>query len=99
LDGQKTRVEPIVVGKPNKLFGELVLEASGLSHINPSRVLMIGDKIETDIRLAKNCGFKSCLVLSGCSTERELHNIAPDDKPDYVFAGLLELFEREKEQS
>ena len=91
LDGQQSRMQPVVVGKPNKLFGELVLQASGLGHIDPARVLMIGDKIETDIRLAKNCGFKSCLVLSGCSKLDDLKRFDTQDQPDYVFNGLFEL--------
>ena len=91
LDGQLKPVKPIMVGKPNPIFGRLVLSSSGLGGIDPARVLMVGDKVDTDIRLAKNCGFKSCLVLSGCTTEDDLTRIAPEDRPDFVINGLADL--------
>lgn len=91
LDSQLNLREPVIVGKPNALFGNLVLQRSGLKEVDPSRVLMIGDKIETDVRLAKNCGFKSCLVLSGCATKEDLVRVSDDDKPDFVLNGLCDF--------
>ena len=93
LDNLSSRICPIIVGKPNKVFGELVLKESGLSNIDPSRVLMIGDKIETDIRLAKNCGFKSCLVLSGCATMNDVNSASEADRPDYILNGLVDFLQ------
>lgn len=86
----KKKIEPIITGKPNPLYGDLVLKTSGLAHLDPSRVLMVGDKIETDIRLAKNCGFKSLLVLSGCATEISPLT-PPEDQPDFVLKGLKDM--------
>jgi phosphoglycolate phosphatase len=88
LDGQRGPVEPLVFGKPNALFGKLVLETSGLSDVPPERVLMVGDKIETDIQLARNCGFKSCLVLSGCVKGEDLKGERP---ADIVLNGLFDV--------
>jgi phosphoglycolate phosphatase len=93
LDNTSGRIEPIIIGKPNKIFGQMVLNNSGLSQVDPSRVLMIGDKLETDIRLAKNCGFRSCLVLSGCATVLDLNSAAEADRPDYVLNGLSDFLQ------
>ena len=90
LDNHSKPLSPIITGKPNPVYGNLVLKASGLAHVDPSRVLMIGDKIETDIRFAKNCGFKSLLVLSGCATDVPLLT-AESDRPDFVLKGLKDM--------
>jgi phosphoglycolate/pyridoxal phosphate phosphatase family enzyme len=90
LDNQTSIVTPMVVGKPNSVLGDLVLSMSGLNDIKRERVLMVGDKIETDIALAKNCGFKSCLVLSGCATPADVKT-ENAIKPDYVLRGLCDI--------
>ena len=92
LDHQEGTVEPVVLGKPNALFGNLVLQVSRLGHVPPERVLMVGDKIDTDIALAKNCGFKSCLVLSGCCTREEIGRYEnPSSVADFVLDGLCDI--------
>lgn len=83
--------DPVIVGKPNPIFGSLVLRTSNLGSLDPARVLFVGDKIETDIRLAKRCGFRSCLLLSGCATAADAAACAPEDKPDFVLPGISEL--------
>ena len=90
LDNQTCVVDALVVGKPSAVLGEMVLSMSGLSDINRERVLMVGDKIETDIALAKNCGFKSCLVLSGCATPADVES-ETTYVPDFVLTGLCDI--------
>jgi len=81
--------KPQVTGKPDPLFGKLAITCAGLDGIDPQRVLVIGDKLETDVLLAKNCGFKSCLVLTGVARPHDV-NQSPI-KPDYVIPGLCVL--------
>lgn len=54
-------VMPTVLGKPNRDFGLAALQDQ-----LPDRTLVIGDRIDTDMDLAKNMGVDSCLVLTGC---------------------------------
>ncbi|XP_063530550.1 uncharacterized protein LOC134741626 [Cydia strobilella] len=54
--------EPIGLGKPSKNFGVLGMRRAGVT--DPSRVLFIGDTLEQDVRLGKNTGFKTLLVLT-----------------------------------
>ena len=77
---------PKITGKPDPLFGEIAIACAGLDGINPKRVLVIGDKLETDIALAKNCGFRSCLVLTGVARQEDLFD--SPIKPNYVIPGL-----------
>ncbi|KAL8597586.1 hypothetical protein ACOMHN_001517 [Nucella lapillus] len=53
--------DPIIVGKPSThMFDEL----RKLHDLDPARCLMVGDRF-SDVGLAKACGLKSLLVLSG----------------------------------
>jgi phosphoglycolate phosphatase len=90
LDGPHKCVKPIIVGKPSSLLGDLVLARSGLADVPRDRILMVGDKVETDIALAKNCGFKSCLLLSGCVTRADLDRMG-DTPADFVFNGICDI--------
>ena len=55
-------------GKPNPLVAQKILELN--PDINPEEILLIGDTLYTDIRLAEENNFKSLLVLSG-NTKKE----------------------------
>jgi ribonucleotide monophosphatase NagD (HAD superfamily) len=55
--------DPIICGKPSHIIVEHVLKH--LKNPDPSKVLMIGDRLDTDIAFANKAEFASCLVLSG----------------------------------
>ena len=54
-----------VFGKPNAEMIEHVLDAKGYA---PEDVLVVGDRLETDVRLAENVGCESICVLTGDAT-------------------------------
>lgn len=56
------------VGKPNQYMFECVASQYG---VEPSRCLMVGDRLDTDIKLGSNCGLKTLLTLTGVSTVAE----------------------------
>jgi len=55
-------------GKPNPLVAKQIL--AQYPDVKPEEVLLIGDTLYTDIRLAEESGFKSLLVFSG-NTKKE----------------------------
>ena len=55
-------------GKPNPIVAKQIL--AEYPDIKPEEVLLVGDTLYTDIRLAEENGFKSLLVLSG-NTKKE----------------------------
>jgi HAD superfamily hydrolase (TIGR01457 family) len=79
------RVEA-VVGKPSPIIIEVALEVLGL---RASECILIGDRIETDIRMGKESGMATGLVLTGVADEAALE--ASPLKPDYVFASIADL--------
>ena len=79
--------EALVAGKPEKIIFDVALEKEGFK--NKENIVMIGDRLDTDILGGKNAGITTILVLSG-STKREDIK-ASEVKPDYVINDLRDL--------
>lgn len=84
--GQKIDV---IIGKPDKFYGDKMVELLGVERY---KILVIGDRLETDIQLGKTQGFATCLVLTGISTEAdiELYGI----QPDHIIKNMEHLFSK-----
>lgn len=81
-----TGVSPIIIGKPNKTIIDMLCEKHS---IDSDSMMMVGDRLYTDILLGKNAGIKTALVLSGETTLSEYKKSAI--KADYVFSSIKEL--------
>ena len=82
-----------ICGKPSDIIVKHVLD---LLKCDPSRVMMVGDRLDTDIAFANKAGVSSCLVLSGCTSEEEvkdqIENPTDDNKtPDFVANDLWDM--------
>ena len=81
-----TGAQPRYFGKPYK---EMVKGAMKRIGVAPARTAMVGDRLYTDMQMAKNAGIASILVLTG-ETKRE--DLAGSEvQPDFVFPSLAEL--------
>lgn len=78
--------EPIQIGKPAPPLFEAALATLGAP---AARTLMIGDRLETDILGAADCGMPTALVMTGVTSNAVLAR--SEIQPDAVFAGLPEL--------
>jgi ribonucleotide monophosphatase NagD (HAD superfamily) len=58
-------VEPLIIGKPNPTMINMVIEDLGLE---PSDVLVVGDRQDTDIESGRRAGCPTHLVLTGVTT-------------------------------
>jgi len=87
---EMTGVDPIVIGKPSRIIMEMALERLGMK---PEEVLVVGDRIETDIMAGKNIGSDTALVLTGVSKLDEVKGLDESLKPTYVADNLLKLVE------
>lgn len=70
---------PIMIGKPEKHLYQLALDRSGSQ---PDEVLMIGDRLETDILGAQRMGIRTGLVLTGIASREDLQKW--QQKPDMI---------------
>ena len=79
---------PLVIGKPEPLMPILAMEHTGYTK---NDVVVIGDRIYTDIKSGISAGVSTILVLSG-ETTREILEESPE-KPDYVMESARELLD------
>jgi 4-nitrophenyl phosphatase len=77
---------PYVVGKPNTLAFEIIKKEHRLKE---EEVLLVGDRLDTDLAFAKACGIRSCLVLTGNAKKEDLEGAA--FKPEMVLPSVSEL--------
>ncbi len=81
--------EPIVVGKPSRIIMDLALKRLSL---NVNEILVVGDRVETDVAAGKVIGADTALLLSGATTKEDLEKIPQENRPDYISENLLELY-------
>ena len=75
-----------VVGKPSPYMAAAVLDRLGT---DPGRTLLVGDRLGTDIRMARAAGMRSALVMTGVTTAAELEGT--EDRPDFVLQSVADL--------
>jgi HAD superfamily hydrolase (TIGR01450 family) len=69
------------VGKPDRAMLDAALR--GLD-IAPADCLVVGDRLGTDIRLGRNAGMPTALVLTGDTQRDDLRDLPPDEAPAFV---------------
>jgi HAD superfamily hydrolase (TIGR01458 family) len=78
-------VKATYIGKPSQFIFDIALESMG---VESRRVLMVGDRVATDILGAKKAGIKSVLVKTGEFKESDLSG---DIQPDFIIKSLKEI--------
>jgi len=65
----------IVLGKPSKYMAQAAIRRSGFA---AEQVMMVGDRAETDVLLAKENGMSSALVLTGATGSKQAEGSGAD---------------------
>ena len=79
-------VKPNFIGKPNRNMIDVISKMTGIPN---EQICAVGDRLYTDIAVAKNAGSVSVCVLSGESSEADI--AASEVKPDYVLKDVAEI--------
>ncbi|MCK1612436.1 MULTISPECIES: HAD-IIA family hydrolase [unclassified Bradyrhizobium] len=79
-----TKVEPLIVGKPEPHMIETALSRLGTVR---SATLMIGDQIQTDIQAGKRAGLPTVLVTTGVPPRDDPSLVSPD----FIVSSLSEV--------
>lgn len=74
------------VGKPSPHMSAVLLERLGLP---AAETILVGDRLLTDMRMAREAGMTSALVLTGATSLSDIS--ASREAPDFVLHGLSEL--------
>ena len=82
--------EPLCMGKPSKDLAQQIAEQCG---VHPSRMLMVGDRLNTDMKFGKSVGMRTLLVLSGATSSDEAWACPEesDSCPDFIASSVEEL--------
>jgi len=83
-----TGVTPVAIGKPEPYTLEEILR---LTASRPADAVMVGDRLDTDIRVGRRLGLTTVLPLTGVTSRTDLAAAAPDARPDFVIEPLEEL--------
>jgi ribonucleotide monophosphatase NagD (HAD superfamily) len=75
-----------VVGKPSMHMARALLERLGLAARD---VVLVGDRLLTDVRMARNVGMVAALVLTGATALPEVP--PPPARPDFVLERLAQI--------
>ncbi len=76
----------VVVGKPSPITVRAILD---LLRLPPSDCLIVGDRLETDIRMGREAGMATAVVLTGVTTPDVLAQ--SEIEPDFVLRRIDEL--------
>ncbi len=79
---------PVFIGKPNP---EMILEVMKKFGAKPSDVVVIGDRLYTDVASGNNAGVDTLCVLSGEVTIKEVDAAQGVQKPTYVLEHVNKL--------
>ncbi len=79
---------PVFAGKPEPAIFETAFGRFGTRN-----ALMIGDRLDTDIKGARAAGIPALHVLTGVDRPKQLVAASADMRPDFIVASLSELHE------
>lgn len=82
------RKPDVVPGKPSPLMLEAVFARYQLQ---PQEVALVGDRLYTDIRMAREAGAIAVLTLTGETKRADVEACPPAQRPDLVIENLGEL--------
>ncbi|MCO4784198.1 MAG: HAD-IIA family hydrolase [Candidatus Cloacimonetes bacterium] len=81
-----TGVSPEIIGKPYPIMAEM---ASELLNEKIENLMVIGDRLYTDIEMGIRSGAKTCLLFSGETKKIDLKN--SNVEPDYCFESIKDF--------
>ena len=76
----------VIVGKPSPIIIQTALETMGL---RPKECILIGDRLETDIKMGRDSGIATGLVLTGVTQEKTLKE--SPIQPDFLFQSIADV--------
>ena len=88
LESATGRRPDAIPGKPNPAMLRSIFDAHALA---PREVAVVGDRLYTDIRMARDAGAIAVLTLTGETKRADVEAAADADKPDVIIADLDEF--------
>ena len=83
---QMTGAKATVIGKPNPAMLKMAAKDMGCDTVD---IVMVGDRLYTDIKMAYDCGIRSVAVLSGETTREDI--AGSDIVPTYILDSVSDI--------
>ncbi|BGO93953.1 hypothetical protein NBRC10512_007000 [Rhodotorula toruloides] len=80
--------EPLVVGKPEAPMLESIVE---MHHLDKSKMIMVGDRLNTDIAFGNQGGIATLMVLTGIDKREDFEKEGAVARPTYVVDALGDM--------
>jgi NagD protein len=78
-----------IVGKPSPIMIQAALD---VLQLKPADCILIGDRLETDIKMGKDSGIATGIVLTGVTDEKMLEAVKHTaGQPDFVFESIAHV--------
>lgn len=86
LEATTNKKVEVVVGKPSPVIVSVAIDRLG---VRREECAMVGDRLETDMRMARDAGLTGILTLSGITSRIDLDT--SKTQPDYVIESIAAL--------
>ncbi|MCG7344108.1 HAD-IIA family hydrolase [Sporosarcina sp. ACRSL] len=87
LEGATGQPVKLIAGKPSSFMSEYVLK--NVLKMKADQCYMVGDRLETDIRMANEAGIHSVLVMTGITTSAMLETAT--DRPEFILESVKDI--------
>ena len=87
FEGATGRRIGTITGKPSRLMADYAVKH--VLKLSPSKCYMVGDRLETDIRMGNENGLHTVLVLTGVTTKERLYK--SNYQPSFTLESVKEI--------
>lgn len=86
IEGVTGREPDAIAGKPSEFAASMAFDRLG---VDPSECLVVGDRLDTDVRLGSRTGATTALVRTGVTDRKELSESSIE--PDFVLDSIADI--------
>ncbi len=87
MEGATGEPVTLITGKPSSLMSDYILNK--VLEMKATDCFMVGDRLETDIKMANDAGIQSVLVMTGITKSEMLEQT--NIQPDHVLASVKDI--------
>lgn len=87
LEGATGEEISTILGKPSMLAAEFIVK--DILKLPPERCFMVGDRLETDIKMGIDYGLHSVLVLTGITDQKMVKE--SEHQPDFILDSIRDI--------
>eukprot|EP00762_Andalucia_godoyi_P006349 ANDGO_05830.mRNA.1 Phosphoglycolate phosphatase 2 len=96
----------VILGKPHQAMLNAAMdrirrwasEKGLVEEVRKDRIVMVGDRLDTDIAFGRNGGIHTLMVLTGVATREDAAASSPAEAPHFICSSVSDLLHLEEEE-